>query len=153
MLRSFMMNVVMLSVIYAECHLCWMSFMLNVIYAECHLCWMSFMLNVVMLSVIYAECRYADCHLCWLSFMLNVVMLSVIYNECRLCCVANKLFMLNVIVMSVVMLNVVAHLANRAQLGTIFTTPIFLCKLRMDPISSCYITQGLKGLPRINTPA
>jgi hypothetical protein len=36
----------MLSVIYAECHLCWVSFMLSVIYAECH----------------YAECRYAECH-------------------------------------------------------------------------------------------
>ncbi len=30
---------------YAECHLCWVSFMLSVIYAECR----------------YAECRYAEC--------------------------------------------------------------------------------------------
>jgi len=50
----------MLSVIYAECHLCWVLSMLGVIYAECHLSWVSFML-----SVIYAECR-----LCWVSFML-----------------------------------------------------------------------------------
>jgi len=56
----------MLSVIYAECHLCWVSFMLSVIYAECHLCYASFMLSVTyqpfMLSVI----------------MPNVIMLSVV---------------------------------------------------------------------------
>ncbi len=50
----------MLSVIYAECHLCWVSFMLSVIYAECHLCCVSFMLSVI----------YAECYLCWVSFML-----------------------------------------------------------------------------------
>jgi len=37
----------MLSDIYAECHLCWVSFMLSVIYAECHSCWESFMLSVI----------------------------------------------------------------------------------------------------------
>ncbi len=76
----------MLSVIYAECHLCWVSFMLSVIYAESHLCWVSFMLSLI----------YAECHLCWVSFMLSVIyaechlcqvsfMLSVIYAECHLC--------------------------------------------------------------------
>jgi len=73
----------MLSVIYAECHLCWVScwvsFMLSVIYAEWHLC-----------CVIYAEC-----HLCWVSFMLSVIivyclrwvpcLLKVFYSECHLC--------------------------------------------------------------------
>ncbi len=46
----------MLSVIYAECHLCSVSFMLSAIYAECHLCSVSFMLSVtnkpIVLSVI-----------------------------------------------------------------------------------------------------
>jgi hypothetical protein len=54
----------MLSVIYAECRLCWVSFMLSVIYAE--LCWVLFMLSVtnksIMLSVI----------------MLNIIMLNVL---------------------------------------------------------------------------
>ncbi len=35
----------MLSVTYAECHLCLMSLMLSVIYAECH----------------YAQCHYDEC--------------------------------------------------------------------------------------------
>jgi hypothetical protein len=40
--------------------------MLSVIYAKCHLCRVSFVLNVIMLSVIYAECHsdeghFADC--------------------------------------------------------------------------------------------
>ncbi len=52
----------MLSVIYVECHLCWVSFMLSVIYAECHLSLVSFRLSVI----------YAECYLCWVSFMLSV---------------------------------------------------------------------------------
>jgi hypothetical protein len=58
----------MLSVIYAECHLCWVSFTLSDIYVEWHLCWVTFMLSVI----------YAECHLCWVSFML-----SVMYAECH----------------------------------------------------------------------
>ncbi len=80
----------MLSVIYAECHLCWASSMLSIIYAECHLCWVSSMLSII----------YAECHLCWVSFMLSVIyaechlcwvssMLSVIYAECHLCWVSS----------------------------------------------------------------
>ncbi len=68
----------MLSVIYAECYLCWVLFMLSVIYAECYLCWVLFML-----SVIYAECYWcwvllilsvidAECYLCWVLFMLSI---------------------------------------------------------------------------------
>ncbi len=38
----------MLSVIYAQCHLCSVSFVLSVIYAECH--------N----QAYYAECQYAE---------------------------------------------------------------------------------------------
>jgi hypothetical protein len=49
----------MLSVTYAECHLCWVSHMLSVSYAECHLCWVSLILTVT-----------------FKHFMLNVVMLS-----------------------------------------------------------------------------
>ncbi len=53
--------IVMLSVVYAECHLCWVSLMLSVTYVECHLCWVSLMLNVT--------CK---------PFMLSVIMLSVV---------------------------------------------------------------------------
>ncbi len=71
--RTVANGIVILSVINAECHLWWMSFMLNIIYAECHLCWMSFMLNVI-----YAEYHLCWVLLCWVSqkkpFMLSVVM-------------------------------------------------------------------------------
>jgi hypothetical protein len=40
----------MLSVVYAECRLCWVSFMLSVIYAEFRK--QPIMLNVIMLSAI-----------------------------------------------------------------------------------------------------
>ncbi len=64
-------SVVSMSVVYAECHLCWVRHK-----TVCRLCWVSFML-----SVTYAECNvqalYAECHLCWVSFML-----SVTYAEC-----------------------------------------------------------------------
>jgi hypothetical protein len=36
----------MLSVIYAECHLCWVSFILKFIYTEGHLSWVLFLLSV-----------------------------------------------------------------------------------------------------------
>ncbi len=49
-------------VIYAECHLCWVSLILSVIYAECRLYWVSYMLSVI-LSVIYAVWHIS--HLCW----------------------------------------------------------------------------------------
>jgi hypothetical protein len=39
-------GIVMLSVTYAECHLCWVSLMLSVTYADCHLCWVSLMQRV-----------------------------------------------------------------------------------------------------------
>ena len=48
----------MLSIIYAESHLCWESFMLSVIYAECGLCWVS-----IMLKVVYAVCAFAECRI------------------------------------------------------------------------------------------
>ncbi len=106
---SFMVIVVMMNVIYAECCnayavmlnviytkccfvdcdlcwvlLCWMSYILSVINAESHLCsallrWISFMLSVVMLM-----------QLCWMWFILSAVMLNVIYSEyCNAeCCYA-----------------------------------------------------------------
>jgi hypothetical protein len=46
-LTSLVLWLFMLSVIYAECHLYWVSF-----YAECH----------------YAECRYAECHYAIINF-------------------------------------------------------------------------------------
>ncbi len=87
---------VMLSVCYAQCQSCSVSVMPSVSYAECKLCLMS-----VMLSVSYAECQ-----LCRVS-----VMLSVSYVECQLCwvmlSVANKPFILYVIMLTLVMLNTV----------------------------------------------
>ncbi len=79
-----MLSVAMLNVVYADCHLSWVShnplllsvLMLSVLNADCHLCikYKPLMLSVVMLSdimltVTYAECccaelHYADCHLC-----------------------------------------------------------------------------------------
>ncbi len=70
-----------------------MPFTLSVIYAEYHLCRVSFllinvankpfmlsviMLNVVMLSVVMLSIIYAEGHFCSVSFMLSVVMLSVV---------------------------------------------------------------------------
>ncbi len=72
----------LMTVTYADCHLCWLSLLLTVTYADCHLCWLSLMLTVT----------YADFHLCWLSLMLTVnwlslcwlsLMLTVIYAECH----------------------------------------------------------------------
>jgi hypothetical protein len=103
----------MLSVFYAECLLCYVSFMLTVFYANCLLCWVSFIL-----SVLYAKCLlcwqsfmlsvfYAECLLCWQSFML-----SVFYAECLLCWVSQlsplSVEMLSGIILNVVKLNVVA---------------------------------------------
>ncbi len=51
LILSILVECAMLSVIYAEYHLCWVSFMLSVIYAECRV-WFNVMLNVVMLSVV-----------------------------------------------------------------------------------------------------
>ncbi len=60
-LVSLMLTVsLMLSGIYAVCHLCCMLFMLYVIYAVCHLYWELFKLNVIndkFHCVIYANCR------------------------------------------------------------------------------------------------
>jgi len=50
--------------------------MLSVTYAGCHLCLVSFMLSVIIQSVIYAEC-----HLRLVLFMLSVVIPSVIYAD------------------------------------------------------------------------
>ncbi len=65
----------MLSVIHAECHLCWVllcwvSFVLDVIHAECRLYWVPCMLSFI----------YAEWHLCWVSLTL-----SVIYTKCHCC--------------------------------------------------------------------
>ncbi len=102
----------MLTVFYAYCAKClwsWVSFMLTVFYAECLLYWVSFMVSVfyaecLKLNVFYAVCllccvslmlcvSYAECILCWASFILSVTIMSI---------------MLNVIMLSAFMLNVVA---------------------------------------------
>ncbi len=72
-----------MSVIYAECHLCWVSLMLSVTYVDCHI-W----------------ALYAECHLCWVALLL-----SVTYALCHLCLVSlmpsvtNKPLMLNVVML------------------------------------------------------
>ncbi len=87
-----LIRAILLCVIYAECHLCRVSFMLNVIYAECYLCWMSFMLSVI----------YAGCHLCycWASFILSF---------------QNKPFMLSAIMLNAVISYVMAPIGMCAE--------------------------------------
>ncbi len=51
MLSVIMLNVIKLSVIYAECHLCRLSQTNGPI-----------MLSVIKPNVIYAHCHYAECH-------------------------------------------------------------------------------------------
>ncbi len=70
----------MLTVMCADCHVCWLSFMLTVIYADCHLCWLSFMLTVIFYAYCHFLCRLSFmlnviCADCWLSFMLTVIIL------------------------------------------------------------------------------
>jgi hypothetical protein len=61
----------MLSVLYAECPLCWVSFMLSVLYAECPICWVSFMLIVL----------YAEFHGNVLKIVCNLKRLQTIILE------------------------------------------------------------------------
>ncbi len=110
-----MLSAIYAEIIYAECQLCWVSFMLSVIYVECHLWWVSFML-----SVIYAKCHlcwvsfilsaiYAECHLCWESFMLSVIhaechlrwvlLICPLFYASHLLSVANKPTMLSVVML------------------------------------------------------
>jgi hypothetical protein len=49
MTLSLLKSIVMLSVIYSECHLCRVSFMLCVIYVEC------------LIQALYGQCRNAQC--------------------------------------------------------------------------------------------
>jgi hypothetical protein len=58
MLVSFMLSVVHASVIYAECHLCQVSFKRSVANNPIMLT-IIIRLNVIVLSIIYAECRGA----------------------------------------------------------------------------------------------
>ncbi len=43
----------------AECRLCWVSFVLSVTYAEYHICLLSFIALIA--ECRYVECRYAKC--------------------------------------------------------------------------------------------
>ncbi len=113
--------------------LCWVSFilslanmnlmpiviMLSVIYAECRK--YNPILGVIMLSVIYtewdkyepyAECYYAECHLCWVSFMLSAFMLSVVMLSIANMVLMISVSMLSVFMLSVVMLSVMAPFWN-----------------------------------------
>ncbi len=77
---------------YADCCLCWLSFMLSVVYADCHWCWLSFMLNVI-----YAECRL--CWVCWVSQISPLCWLLLCWVWYVLS-VTNKPFMLIVIMLT-----------------------------------------------------
>ncbi len=82
--KTCMLSAIMLSVIYTECHLCWVSFLLSVSKRPVcwvPLCWMSFMkVSYVLVSnvksVICTKCRKKTCMLN--VIMLNVIMLSVV---------------------------------------------------------------------------
>ncbi len=145
MLNIIMLNIVMLNVImqvswrpvrpmaYAECNLCWVSFMLSVIYGDCHLCWVSQIsplysvslcwISLSWMSLCWVSWRpvrplaYAECHLCWVSFMLGV------FNaEWRLWLVS---FMLNVIY------------AGVSQISPLYW--VSLCWISLCWVSLCWI--------------
>jgi hypothetical protein len=84
MLRVSMPNVVILKL-----------FILNVIYAECHIfnCYAECQYVECHIFNCYAECQYVECPLCFVFFMTIMAFLIV---------------RLNVVILSVVMLNVVA---------------------------------------------
>ncbi len=79
----------MLSVIYADCHLCWESLIsssCSALLCWVSLCWLSlmlivtyklFMLSVTMLNVFVLNVIYADCHLCWVSHKSSLCPVSL----------------------------------------------------------------------------
>jgi hypothetical protein len=90
----------MLSIVYAECCLCWVYFMMCVVYAYCCLWSACLSLLSVRLSVVYSEsclcwvsflqgCSCTWCHLCWRVIYAKChsckvfIMLGVIYAECH----------------------------------------------------------------------
>jgi hypothetical protein len=62
-----------------------LSFIYAVIYAWCHLCWLSFMLSVFLLNVILLSGIMLS-SIMLSGILLSVIMLSVIYAEFHLCC-------------------------------------------------------------------
>jgi hypothetical protein len=84
----------MLSVTYAECHLCCVSLMLCVTYAECS----------------YAECSYAERYLQIVTNAVGHLMLSVTHQPFMLSVVMLSVVMLSVVMLNVVMLSVAAPL-------------------------------------------
>jgi len=75
----------MLGVIYARCHLCWVSFMLSVVYADCRK-------QINHAKRYYAECRYTECRYaeCPGAFPLQLKYVHVL-NEYQDFCVKNAL--------------------------------------------------------------
>jgi hypothetical protein len=136
----------MLTVVYADCHLCWLSLMLTVTYADCHLYWLS-----LMLTVTYADCHlcfsvtYADCHLYWLSLCWLSLILTVSYTDCPLCWLSlmlsvayNKPLILSVFMLNVVILSVMApyiilfykiYIKNHCQTKLFYPLTFFSCAL------------------------
>ncbi len=56
------------------------SVMLSVIYAECHKCWVSFMLSVT-IEPLCAECHYDDCRYAEFRYAESRgAFLSIVYN-------------------------------------------------------------------------
>ncbi len=109
------------------CHLCWMSFMpsvtimpfmlsvimLNVIYAQCHK--YAFMLSVIMLNVIHAQSHKYAFYAEWAKMIFSLITLSIngIFeilskNDIQHNDSVSKIpFVLSVVMLSVIMLRVV----------------------------------------------
>ncbi len=66
-----MQSIAMLSVAFAECHLCRVSFMQSVIYAECYM-------KASFAKWHYAECCYADCRYAECRGALTLVAITAI---------------------------------------------------------------------------
>jgi hypothetical protein len=83
--------------------------MLCVIYANCHLCRVSYIRNYagcLYVECLYTECLYAEC-LYECVIMLNVIMLNIVMlNVFMLCVFMLSVFMLSVFMLSVFMLSV-----------------------------------------------
>jgi hypothetical protein len=115
-------STVMLSVIYAECHLCCAPYKLLMLSVD--------MLNVSMLNVV----------------MLNVIILNVVMlNVVMLNVVMLNVVMLNVVMLNVVILNVV--LPSAVMLNVVAPLRIPICKNEIEPIILLNIA-ALCSLPR-----
>ncbi len=66
----------MLSAVYAECYLCWVSLVLSITCAECYLCWVLLCLVSCWVSLMLSPTN-AECHLCWVSLISSTCWVSL----------------------------------------------------------------------------